>query len=211
MLSTEIAACRSVSLCWAPVAPRRARFQGFVPADPPKPHILPSSPTFHELQAPMGAVRAGGNLRAARAKPKDRRRASLTLLQDAASIMDQFCSFKTALFCWTACCRLCWGSSARAFFHHLTSALKLAFCSALQRAGDREGKEVKAAERGVGSPRGGCAQPVGAGGSHPTTTPHWSQFPAPVAEGQTRKQSWGSQDQSENQTTYHLSLSLINL
>lgn len=197
MLSTEIAACRSVSLCWAPVAPRRARLQGFVPADPPKPHVLPSSPTFPELQRPMGAVRAGGNLRAAGAKHENRRRVALTLLQDAASIMDQFYSFRRlSFFCLTTCCTLCWGSSAHAFFHRLTSALKLAFSSALQKAGNREGKEVKAAERGVGSPSGGCAQPVGVGGSHPTTTLHWSQFPAPVAEGQTRKQSWGLQNQS---------------
>lgn len=92
MVSTEIAACHSVSLCRAPVAPRCVRLQGFVSAHPLKPRILPSSPTFHELQRPTGGVRACGNLRAVSAKPKSRRQLN-PILQDAAFIMDQFYSF----------------------------------------------------------------------------------------------------------------------
>lgn len=56
MLSTEIAACRNVSLCWAPVAPRPVHLQGFVSADPPKPRVSPSSPTSHELRRLTGVL-----------------------------------------------------------------------------------------------------------------------------------------------------------
>lgn len=56
MLSTEIAACHSVSLCWAPVAPRHVHLQGFMSADPLKLRVSPSSPTSHGLQALTGVL-----------------------------------------------------------------------------------------------------------------------------------------------------------
>lgn len=53
MLSTEIAACCSVSLC-RPL--QGMRFWGFASADLWKPQVLPFSPTSHGLAGLVGLV-----------------------------------------------------------------------------------------------------------------------------------------------------------
>lgn len=61
------------------------------------------------------------------------RRQLNSVLQDAALIMEQICSFlRFSSFHLTTQRRLCWVSPPLPFFHHLVSAFNLAFCSALQ-------------------------------------------------------------------------------
>lgn len=180
-------------------------------------------PRFSWAAETAGGVRACGNRRAVSAKHKNRRQLNPILLQDAALIMHWFYSFmRFSFFVWQPGAGCVGVPPPLPFFHRLTSAFNLAFCSVLQKAGDCEGREVKAAERGVGLPRGVClgwllCSSLRCGrekkgeesttgdrlwlltycaASHPALTLDWSPFPAAVAEGQTRKHSYGLQNQS---------------
>lgn len=129
MLSTEIAACRSVSWCWAPgVCISRA------PCLTLQSLVSPSSHSSLKLKTGRCAG-TGGNLGAPGAKHKSRRQLN-SVLQDAALIMDEFCRFmRFSSFHLTTWSRLCWVPPPLLFFHHLVSAFNLAFCSASQKTG----------------------------------------------------------------------------
>lgn len=74
-------------------------------------------------------------LEVAGAKHKSRRQLN-SVLQDAALIMEQFCSFmRFSSFSLTTWSRLCWVPPPLPFFHRLVSAFELALCSALQKTG----------------------------------------------------------------------------
>lgn len=125
MLSTEIASCCSVSWCWAPgMCISRA------PCLTLQSLVSPSSHSSLRLETGRCAG-TGGNLGAPGAKHKSRRLLN-SVLQNAALVMGQFCSFmRFSSFHLTTWRRLCWVPLP--FFHHLVSAFNLAFCSALQK------------------------------------------------------------------------------
>lgn len=111
-------------------------FQGSL-SDPPKPG-LSLFPLF--LKPEIGrCAGTDGNLGAPGVKHKSRRQLN-SVLQDAALIMEQFCSFmrfsSVHLTTWS---RLCWAPPPLPFFHILVSAFNLAFCSDLQKTGGTVG------------------------------------------------------------------------
>lgn len=102
MLSTEIAACRSVSWCWAPgVCISRA------PCLTLQSLFSPSSHSPLKLETGR-CDETGRNLGVPGAKHKSRRQLN-SFLHDAALIMELFCSFmRFSSFHLTTWSRLCW-------------------------------------------------------------------------------------------------------